>query len=87
MTVTTVSAREFARDFAGAKRQAEQGPVFITDRGKPVYALMKIDDYYQLTGGGQEKSLAELMASLPSTEGIEFEPARVSVEFTLPDYD
>lgn len=87
MTVTTVSAREFARDLAGAKRSAESGPVFITDRGRPVYALLRIDDYYQLAGGGQEQSLADLMAGMPGTEGIEFEPARVSVELKLPEFD
>jgi len=87
MNMTTVSAREFARDLASAKRSAELGPVFITDRGKPVYALLKIDDYYELAGGHQEKSLAELMASMPGTEGIDYEPARVTVELKLPEFD
>ena len=50
MGMRTISSREFTRDIAGAKRAADQGPVFITDRGEPSYALLKIDDYYRLAG-------------------------------------
>ena len=32
MSVTTVSARDFARDLARAKRAAESGPVIVTAR-------------------------------------------------------
>jgi hypothetical protein len=42
MPITTVSAREFARDLAHAKRATTRGPVFVTNRGKPTYALLKI---------------------------------------------
>jgi PHD/YefM family antitoxin component YafN of YafNO toxin-antitoxin module len=34
-----------------AKRAAAMnGPVFITDRGKPSYVLLSIDDYSKLAG-------------------------------------
>ena len=46
MALTTVSARDFARDFASAKKAANSGPVIVTDRGRPTYALLKIEDYY-----------------------------------------
>ena len=83
--VMTVSARTFARDLSGAKRAASQGPVFITDRGKPVYALLKIEDYYQLTGGAREPSLLELMNSLPGTAGIEYEAPRLALDLKMPE--
>ena len=43
MTITTVSSRDFARDLATAKKAAGTGPVFVTDRGRPAYALLKIE--------------------------------------------
>ena len=64
MAVTTVSAREFARDLSHAKRATKNGPVFVTDRGKPTFALLKIEDYYRLTGE-KPRSLLELMNSIP----------------------
>ncbi|RYH23235.1 MAG: prevent-host-death protein, partial [Alcaligenaceae bacterium] len=42
MSVTTFSSRDFTRDVSAAKRAANDGPVFITDRGQPAFALLKI---------------------------------------------
>jgi len=50
MTIHTVSSRDFTRDVSAAKRAAAEGPVFITDRGRPAFALLKIEDYYLMTG-------------------------------------
>ena len=75
MSITTVSGREFARDLAHAKRATTRGPVFVTDRGKPTYALLKIEDYYKLTGE-KPKSLLDVMNSLPGGD-FEFEPPRL----------
>lgn len=73
--VATFSSREFAHDLAGVKRAAQEGPVFITDRGTPTYALMKIEDFHRLANAGAPaRSLLEVMDSLPDTAGIEFEP-------------
>jgi hypothetical protein len=47
--------------------------------------LLKIEDYYQLSGGQRELSLLELMESLPPTEGIDFDAPRVQVELKLPE--
>ncbi|AAW59752.1 hypothetical protein GOX2688 (plasmid) [Gluconobacter oxydans 621H] len=49
MTVTTFSSREFNQDTSRAKKAAVEGPVFITDRGKPAHVLLSIDDYRRLT--------------------------------------
>jgi hypothetical protein len=55
------------------KRAAEQGPVFITDRGRPAYALLRIEDYYKLQGQPTE-SLLDVMNAIPGGDGMEFEP-------------
>lgn len=75
MSITTVSARDFARDLASAKRATCAGPVFVTDRGKPTYALLRIEDYYKLADAKQ-RSLLDVMDGLPGGE-FEFEPPRL----------
>lgn len=46
--MTTMTAREFSRDVSAAKREASRGPVVITDRGKPAYVLLSIDEHRRL---------------------------------------
>ena len=41
----------FNQDAAGAKRAASQGPVFITNRGRPAHVLRSIADLLALSGG------------------------------------
>ncbi|MCR5813551.1 MAG: type II toxin-antitoxin system Phd/YefM family antitoxin [Desulfovibrio sp.] len=36
----TITSREFSQDTSGAKRKAQNGPVVITERGKPSHVLM-----------------------------------------------
>lgn len=72
MPIHTVPSHDFGRDVGTAKRVAAEGPVFITQRGKPAFALLSIDDYYQLTGAQREVSLLEAMDAIPGGEG----PAR-----------
>ncbi|MDD5027956.1 MAG: type II toxin-antitoxin system prevent-host-death family antitoxin [Rhodoferax sp.] len=84
MSVFTCSSREFTRDVGAAKRAAAQGPVFITDRGRPAFVLLKIKDYYELTGK-QEVSLLDLMDSIPGGEGIEFEPKKARFKLSAAD--
>jgi len=76
MTLTTVSSRDFARDLANAKRAADAGPVFVTDRGRPTYALLKIEDYYKLAGQAPTSLLAA-MDAIPGGD-FEFEPPMLS---------
>ena len=75
MSVTTVSSREFARDLAKAKRATTAGPVFVTDRGKPTFALLKIEDYYELAGE-KPRSLLDIMDTLPGGD-FEFDPPKL----------
>jgi prevent-host-death family protein len=72
MTVTTLSSREFNQDTGGAKKAAQHGPVFITDRGRPAHVLLTIEDYQRLIGGNM--SLAEALAQPGDAD---FDPPRV----------
>ena len=47
--MATITAREFNRDVSAAKRQADHGPVVITDRGQPAFVLMSIAEYVTKT--------------------------------------
>ncbi len=78
MSIHTFSSRDFTRDVSAAKRAAVDGPVFITDRGRPAFALLKIDDYHRLTGKADE-TLFDVMNAIPSGEGIEFAPPRMNL--------
>ena len=70
MTVTTLSSREFNQHASEAKKAANKGPVFITDRGRPAHVLLSIKDYRRITVGHQK--IADLLA-MPGIEDVELE--------------
>ncbi len=76
MPITTLSSRAFNQDTSGAKKAARNGPVFITDRGKPAHVLLTIEDYEKLTG--ESGNIVELLA-MPGVEDIDFEPPRLEM--------
>ena len=71
MLPTTISGREFNRDSSGAKRAANAGPVFITDRGKPAHVLLSIEEYQRITA--QESSVIDCLGLPAGVEDIEIE--------------
>ena len=73
MTITTFSSREFNQAASEAKKAANDGPVFITDRGRPAHVLMSIALYRQLTGSHQK--IADLLAMPPGSEDFELDIA------------
>ncbi len=73
MPITTMTSREFNQDASGAKKAANAGPVFITDRGQPAHVLLSIEDYRKLTGG--EMTVAEAVAQGDEFD-FEFDPPR-----------
>jgi prevent-host-death family protein len=73
MPITTLSSREFNQDTSGAKKAAKEGPVFITDRGRPAHVLLTIDEYQRLSGGST--NIVEMLA-MPGVEDLDFEPPR-----------
>jgi hypothetical protein len=86
MSVHTFSSREFTRDVSKAKRAAGEGPVFITDRGRPAYALLTIDDYYRIIGHS-EPTLLDVMDRIPGGTNVEFEPPRINFTSRAPALD
>ena len=78
MSIRTITSREFNQDTSGAKKATRQGPVFITDRGRPAHVLLSIEDYRKITG--EEKSIVELLA-MPGIADIDFEPPRLEGPF------
>ena len=77
MTITTLSSREFNQGTSEAKRAANNGPVFITDRGRPAHLLMTFEDYERLTK--QRRNIVDALA-MPGVADIEFEPPRVTIQ-------
>lgn len=71
MAITTLSSREFNQDTGRAKNAARNGPVFITDRGRPAHVLLTFDDYQRLTGG--QDSIIDLLGLPPEEADIELE--------------
>jgi prevent-host-death family protein len=67
---------------SAAKRAANDGPVFITDRGRPAHVLLSIEEYHRLCGG--RATIGELLA-LPGTDEVDFEAPRASGLFRPAD--
>jgi prevent-host-death family protein len=83
MTITTLSSREFNQGASEAKRAANNGPVFITDRGVPAHVLMTFEDYQRLTK--QRRNITDALA-MPDVADIEFEATRVTIETRPVDF-
>jgi prevent-host-death family protein len=71
---------------SAAKRAAANGPVFITDRGRPAFALLQIKDY-NLLAGKSELSLLDVMDSIPIGENIEFDPPKLNLSLKPAEFD
>lgn len=83
--MTTISSRQFNQDTSAAKKQATNGPVFITDRGKPSHVLMSIEEYEALQP--KRLTLAESLADEASAH-IEFDIPRLhDFGLRIPDFD
>jgi prevent-host-death family protein len=74
MTFTTLSSREFNQSASEAKKAANKGPVFITDRGRPAHVLMSMAHYQSLTGSSQK--IADLLA-MPGVQDFDLEIPRL----------
>ena len=86
MSIHTFSSRDLPRDVSAAMLPAVDGPVFITDRGRPAFALLKIDDYYRMAGQSKP-SLLDIMDSIPGGDGIDFDPPRLNLQVQGASFD
>ena len=81
MAITTLSSREFNQDASRAKKAAERGPVFITDRGRPAHVLLTIEEYRKITN--KRENILDLLA-MPNAGKVEFEPPRLGGDLHRP---
>lgn len=79
--MTVLRSRELNHDTGRAKRAAEEGPVFITHRGRRSHVLLSIEAYERLAGQG--KSIVDLLA-MPGDEDVDFTPARLTGPLARP---
>ncbi|ESX22360.1 type II toxin-antitoxin system Phd/YefM family antitoxin [Mesorhizobium sp. M0761] len=85
-TITIMSSREFNQDTAHAKRAAKNGPVIITDRGKPSHVLMSMEEYQRLEK--KPRSLADAIADDRPEADFDWEPPRLEGPFfKIPELD
>ncbi|GMN04590.1 type II toxin-antitoxin system Phd/YefM family antitoxin [Erythrobacter sp. MTPC3] len=71
------SSRDFSRDPGRAKKAANDGPVFITNRDRPEHVLMTMAEYRRLAA--RKGSIVERLA-LPESAEIDFEPERAAID-------
>jgi hypothetical protein len=76
MPITTLSSRELNQDVGRAKRAAREGPVIITDRGKPAHVLLSIEAYQKLLG--KSPGLIDLLGHPRGVEDIDLKLRRFS---------
>ncbi len=66
---TSMTSRAFNQDTSRAKKMAERGPVYITDRGRPAHVLLSFDAYERLIGTRQ---VIDLLGE-PGIEDVDFD--------------
>lgn len=81
MAITTLSSREFNQDTSRAKQAARNGPVFITDRGRPAHVLITIEEYQRITG--DPMTLADALAQRDVSD-FEFNPPKIKGPLSKP---
>lgn len=79
--MTTISSRDFNHDVGAAKRAALDGPVVITERGKPLHVLLSIEAYRKLQGDG-----SSFVGKLRMSDPVDAEFERVDLEFRVPEF-
>lgn len=72
--ITNLTSREFNQDASRAKKAATNGPVIITDRGRPAHVLLSIEENQRLTGN--IRNIVDLLA-MPNARDIDFEPPKL----------
>ena len=83
-TITTLRSCELNQGVDRLKEAARNGPVFITDRGRPAYVLLSVEDYHRLAQASfGSQTLADLLA-MPEAEDIEFDPPRLQGPLSKP---
>ena len=86
MPATTLTSREFNQDTGRAKKAADAGPVFITDRGRTSHVLLSITDDEKLAH--PQQSIVALLAMDEEGAAIDFDPQPLQGPLSGPaDFD
>ncbi len=87
MRSSTMTAREFNQHVSRAKKAAKDGPVIITERGKPAFVLQSHEHYASRTGSAiASPPLAELIADDGPLD-FEAEFPRMDFHSKVPDFE
>jgi prevent-host-death family protein len=87
MRTSTMTSREFNQHVSRAKRAAKDGPVIITERGKPSYVLMRHEEFEaKQIQRSAPKSLLEALYC-PEMEEIEVEFPNMNFDIRPVDFD
>lgn len=79
-----MSSREFNQFTGEAKKAAQDGAVFITDRGRTTHVLLSYDDFQRLSGG---QSILDALAQPEGVGSIDFDPPRIDLDLRIPEFD
>jgi hypothetical protein len=80
----TFSTQEFEQAPCEAERAAQNGPVFLTERGLPTLVLLKAEEYFRLAHQG--KRIGDLLAC-PEAAEIDFDPPRMDLDLRAAEFD
>lgn len=81
--VRNTQGRDNVANVAAARLAATKGPVYITDRGRPAFALLAIEDYHRLAGQ-RDVSLLQAMQTIDGGGGVEFNPPPLQIKRKVP---
>lgn len=74
-----MTAQEFNRQIGQAQKDCENGPVFVTHRGRLAYVLLNYTEYEKLSG--KEESIADALAApkeeIDILDDVTFERAQI----------
>ena len=71
----TISSREFNQSTGAAKSAARNGPVYITDRGRPSHVLLSYEHYREMAD--DKPSIVDILCDTPGIGDIDFEIPRL----------
>jgi PHD/YefM family antitoxin component YafN of YafNO toxin-antitoxin module len=90
---STFTSREFNQDTARAKRTANEGPVFITDRGEITHVLLTKAEFDRLNTPEESPpkkfvSLADALADNRPEADFDWDPPRMGgFSLKVPDFE
>lgn len=76
--MSIVSARTFNQSPSTVKAMAKDGPVFVTDRGKPSIVVLGVEEYERLVGGGNVRDSLRMDTDVDLEPVLSREPGRIA---------